>query len=103
LAKRATELFEKQPAGEKRQLLRFLVRECRWKTGELIVEYRSPFNAIVSNCQFEDIKKVVSIDSAHPRDEQEDKGAEDEEAQVARLVRHIPNPPIVSPGPQNPE
>jgi hypothetical protein len=43
LAARAAELFEAQPAAEKRRLLDFVVSECSWKEGELEAVYRQPF------------------------------------------------------------
>jgi hypothetical protein len=47
LANRAAELFEQQPATEKRKLLRYLVSDCRWKGGELTLEYKPPFDMLV--------------------------------------------------------
>jgi hypothetical protein len=43
LAARAAVLFEAQSAAEKRQLLDFVVSECRWKGGELETVFREPF------------------------------------------------------------
>jgi hypothetical protein len=43
LARRAADLFEAQPAAEKRKLLRFVVAGCRWGNGRLEVEYLKPF------------------------------------------------------------
>jgi site-specific DNA recombinase len=43
LAARAAELFEQQPAIEKRKLLRFLVEECRWTSGHLTFRWKQPF------------------------------------------------------------
>jgi DNA invertase Pin-like site-specific DNA recombinase len=48
LAMRAAELFEAQPAAEKRKLLDYVVSECRWKGGELELTYREPFGMMVS-------------------------------------------------------
>ena len=42
LAQRARELFESQPAKEKRKLLDFVLSNCAWKCGELTAEYRQP-------------------------------------------------------------
>jgi hypothetical protein len=42
----AAKLFEKQVAGEKRRLLDFVVSNCRWADGELIVKFRQPFDLI---------------------------------------------------------
>jgi site-specific DNA recombinase len=43
LAARAAELFEKQPAVEKRRLLRFVVTECEWAQGALTYKLKPPF------------------------------------------------------------
>jgi hypothetical protein len=46
LAVRAAELFERQPAHEKRKLLRFLVEECRWSDGHLTYRWKPPFERV---------------------------------------------------------
>jgi DNA invertase Pin-like site-specific DNA recombinase len=46
LANRAAELFEQQPATEKRKLLRFLVEECRWTQGQLTFKWKLPFERV---------------------------------------------------------
>jgi len=46
LASRAADLFEKQPASEKRRLLDFLLSNCTWANGELTPEFRKPFDTI---------------------------------------------------------
>jgi len=46
LAGLAVELFEKQPAGEKRRLLDFVLSNCTWANGELTPEFRQPFDMI---------------------------------------------------------
>ena len=43
LANRAADLFEQQPALEKRKLLRFVVTDCKWTTGSLTYKYKQPF------------------------------------------------------------
>jgi DNA invertase Pin-like site-specific DNA recombinase len=43
LAKRAAELFEQQPATEKRKLLRYVVEGCTWRDGQLAFQWRQPF------------------------------------------------------------
>jgi DNA invertase Pin-like site-specific DNA recombinase len=48
LARRAAELFETQPAGEKRKLLNYVVNECRWKGGELETVLKEPFGMIAT-------------------------------------------------------
>jgi hypothetical protein len=45
-ANRAAELFEHQPASEKRKLLRFLVEECRWSNGSLTYRWKPPFERV---------------------------------------------------------
>jgi hypothetical protein len=44
LANMAAALFERQPAPEKRKLLRFVLAGCTWKNGQLRFEYRKPFD-----------------------------------------------------------
>ena len=46
LANKAADLFEKQPAPEKRKLLQFILSACTWKNGQLGFEYRKPFDLI---------------------------------------------------------
>jgi hypothetical protein len=48
LAARAAELFEAQPAAEKRKLLDFVVSECWWKGGELETVFREPFGMLIA-------------------------------------------------------
>ena len=46
LANRAADLFEQQPASEKRRLLDFVLSNCTWANGELTPEFRQPFDMI---------------------------------------------------------
>src|SRR6202022_253592 len=46
LARRAHELFENQPAKEKRKLLDFVLSNSTWKNGELQAKYRQPFDVL---------------------------------------------------------
>ena len=46
LAQRAASLFESQPAKEKRKLLDFVLSNCTWKEGELVAQYRQPFDIL---------------------------------------------------------
>jgi len=46
MAARSAELFEQQPAPEKRKLLRFLVEECRWTKGHLTFKWKPPFERV---------------------------------------------------------
>jgi hypothetical protein len=47
LARRAHQLFENQPAKEKRRLLDFVLSNSVWKNGKLQAEYRQPFDVLV--------------------------------------------------------
>jgi len=49
LANRALEIFESSEANEKRQLLSFLLQNCRLQDKKLLFELRSPFNYILEN------------------------------------------------------
>ncbi len=49
LADRAVEWFERQPATEKRKLMDYVVSGARWKGGELVPEYRKPFDMVVGS------------------------------------------------------
>jgi hypothetical protein len=46
LARRASDLFENQPAVEKRRLLNFVLSNCTWKEGQLTAQYRQPFDIL---------------------------------------------------------
>jgi site-specific DNA recombinase len=46
LAQRAARLFESQPAKKKRKLLDFVLSNCSWKEGELVAQYRQPFDVL---------------------------------------------------------
>jgi hypothetical protein len=46
LAARAADLFERQPASEKRKRLRFLVEECRWTKGSVTFRWKPPFERV---------------------------------------------------------
>jgi site-specific DNA recombinase len=46
LANHAAELFEKQEPREKRRLLDFVLSNSSWKGGELVPQYRQPFEMI---------------------------------------------------------
>lgn len=48
LSRRAYELFRKQPAGEKRKMLDFVLSNCSWKDGELTATFRQPFDIIAT-------------------------------------------------------
>jgi site-specific DNA recombinase len=46
LARNAPRLFERQEPREKRRLLNFLVSNCSWKSGDLTVTLRQPFDLL---------------------------------------------------------
>jgi site-specific DNA recombinase len=46
LARNAQALFECQPAREKRRLLNFLLSNCSWDDGEVVAEFRQPFDLL---------------------------------------------------------
>jgi site-specific DNA recombinase len=62
LANKAADLFEKQPAPEKRKLLRFVLSGCTWKNGQLGFEYRKPFDLIA---EFERAEKTRKQKTQH--------------------------------------
>ncbi len=59
LANRASELFECQPASEKRRLLDFVLSNCTWKDGELTPVFRQPFDMIADMATACATKKVA--------------------------------------------
>ncbi len=61
LSQRASELFQKQEAREKRRLLNFLLSNCTWKNGELEVTYRQPFDMIMEMSREHEMKKVAHL------------------------------------------
>jgi site-specific DNA recombinase len=68
LANRAVELFEKQPASEKRRLLDFVVSNSTWANGELTVDFRQPFDLIAVGVTESKQMKVAGVltDDLHP-------------------------------------
>ena len=62
LANKAADLFERQPALEKRKLLRFVLAGCTWKNGQLGFEYRKPFDLIA---EFEWAEKTRKPKTPH--------------------------------------
>ena len=61
LSQRASELFQKQEAREKRRLLNFLLSNCTWKNSELEVIYRQPFDMIVEMNREHETKKAAHL------------------------------------------
>ena len=49
LANRAAEIFESSETNEKRQLLSFLIQNCRLSGKNLSFELKSPFDSILVN------------------------------------------------------
>ena len=64
LARRAHELFENQPANEKRKLLDFVVSNSIWKNGELMAEYRQPFDVLAIAVASD--QRTKSLESGRP-------------------------------------
>jgi hypothetical protein len=52
LANRALEIFESSEVNEKRQLLNFLLQNCRLQDKKLLFELRSPFNDILKYAHY---------------------------------------------------
>ena len=46
IARRAAELFERQPPHEKRRLLNFLRSNCSWKDRAVHAQFRQPFDML---------------------------------------------------------
>ncbi len=59
LAQNAQRLFAKQDAREKRRLLNFLVSNCSWRDGELIVTLRQPFDLIAETTAIDSERKAA--------------------------------------------
>ena len=65
LASLAADLFDKQPASEKRRLLDFVLSNCTWANGVLTPEFRQPFDMIAveaTACAREKVAGVASDD-----------------------------------------
>ena len=63
LANRAAELFEKQPASEKRRLPDFVLSNSTWGNGELRVKFRQPFELIALGTTELKQKKAAGVGS----------------------------------------
>jgi site-specific DNA recombinase len=79
LANKAAELFERQPAAEKRKLLRFVLAGCTWKNGQLGFEYPKPFDLIA---EFEWAGKTRKLKKQHSNRNGGDGSAEPGSSQV---------------------
>ncbi len=60
LANRALEIFESSEADEKRQLLNFLLQNCRLQDEKLLFELRSPFNFILENAHQPTVLRILN-------------------------------------------
>lgn len=72
LANQAGELFERQPAGEKRRLLEFLLSNSCWADGELTPQFRQPFDllkvTVAAGAQGpQESFPATNIKKSHPR------------------------------------
>jgi site-specific DNA recombinase len=47
LARNAQKLFERQEPREKRRLLKFVLSNCTWEDGEVVANFRQPFDLLV--------------------------------------------------------
>jgi site-specific DNA recombinase len=61
LASRAAELFERQPAGEKRRLLNFVLSNSTWGNRELTPVFRQPFDLVADGAKLSAKKKVTGV------------------------------------------
>jgi len=55
----AQKLFEKQEPGEKRRMLNFVLSNSTWKSNELSVTFRQPFNLIAETAAIAAGKKML--------------------------------------------
>jgi len=46
LARNAQKLFEQQEPREKRRLLNFVLSNCTWEDGEVVANFRQPFDLL---------------------------------------------------------
>ena len=58
LARNAQALFERQPAREKRRLLNFVLSNCSWEDGEVVANFRQPFDLLMETCAIADRGKA---------------------------------------------
>jgi len=63
LARRAHELFQKQPANEKRRMLDFVLSNCSWKDGKLTATFRQPFDIIAGTVANDQAARAAGDDS----------------------------------------
>jgi site-specific DNA recombinase len=65
LARRAHELFENQPANQKRKLLDFVLSNSVWKNRKLLAEYRQPFDlfAVASDQRTRSVQPTHAVEN----------------------------------------
>lgn len=63
LARRAAELFKRQPASEKRRLLDFVLSNCSWKDGKLTATFRQPFDIIAGTVANDQAARAAELAS----------------------------------------
>ncbi len=63
LARQASYLFERQGPREKRNLLNFVLSNCTWKDGQLVANYRQPFDGIAKSMASHKEKEAVGASS----------------------------------------
>jgi site-specific DNA recombinase len=64
LAQKAVSLYEKQEMKEKRRILDFLFSNCLWKDGNLIPNYRKPFDMLaLTNAAYQKKKATSRVKS----------------------------------------
>lgn len=66
LARRASDLFQRQEPREKRRLLNFVLSNCSWKHGELIGTFRQPFDMLVVATAADEGRKAAGVTSSGP-------------------------------------
>lgn len=59
LANRALEIFESSEPNGKRQLLSFMLQNCRLSGKNLLFDVRSPFNTILETAHHSSVGRVV--------------------------------------------
>jgi site-specific DNA recombinase len=64
LAQKAVSLYEKQEMKEKRRILDFLFSNCLWKDGDLIPNFRKPFDILaLTNSAYQTRKAASRVKS----------------------------------------
>jgi len=58
LAKRALEIFESSEITEKRQLLNFLLQNCRLDGKKLLFELKTPFDTVLQSSKYSNLLQI---------------------------------------------